>query len=83
MTTRQEACEALETAIRAIAEHGLDEDEVVTDAVIIIGAQHIDKDGDRLGRTLTFPRHGSQPPYITLGLIDAAQALIRNAEREP
>lgn len=80
--TRAEACQALEEAIRAIAEHTLDNDDIVTDAVIILGAQYIDDDGDRLGRVITFPRNGSQPPYITLGLLDAAQNLIRNAERE-
>lgn len=82
MTTRAEACQALENAIRALAAHALDADDIVTDAVIILGAQYIDDDGDRIGRVVTFPRHGSQPTYITLGLIDSAQNLIHNAERE-
>lgn len=39
MTSQTEACQALEQAVHAIAEYALDEDEVVTDAIIILGAQ--------------------------------------------
>lgn len=80
MSTRPEACKALEDAVAAIAEYVLDGDEVVTDAVIILGAQNINEDGDRGGRVLVFPRHGSQPPYITIGLLDAACQLVLNAD---
>jgi hypothetical protein len=70
--------EALEDALRRFAADQLDGDEVVTDAVLIIGAQHIDDAGDRCGRVFAVPYHGSQPYYITLGLIDAARSMIKN-----
>lgn len=83
MSTRTEAVQALEDAVRAIGEYALDEGsgEIVTDAVIILGAQHIDEDGDRTGRVIIFPRHGSQPPYITSGLLADGRDLLRNAVR--
>lgn len=79
MTNRAEACQAIENAIETLARHCLDSDDMVIDAVLILGAQYIDDDGDRLGRVIVFPRHGSQPPYITLGLLDDARHLIHKA----
>ncbi|OCB57697.1 hypothetical protein A5677_16955 [Mycobacterium malmoense] len=69
---------SLEECLRAFAEERLDSDEVITDAVLVIGAQHFDDDGDRCGRVFALPYHGSQPYYITLGLMDAARHLIEN-----
>jgi hypothetical protein len=78
-TMRADACAAVENAIATLAEYLCDSDDMVTDAVIVLGAQAIDEDGDRIGRVVVFPRHGSQPPYITLGLLDEAARLIRQA----
>jgi hypothetical protein len=70
--------EAFEDTLRHFAVDRLDNDEVITDAVLIIGVQHFDDDGDRCGRVFALPYHGSQPYYITLGLIAAAQQMIGN-----
>lgn len=71
-----EARQAIEDAIAAVVKLMADSDEIATDAVLILGVQRIDDDGDRDGRVISFPRHGCQPPYITLGLIDSARNLI-------
>lgn len=80
MTGRDDACKAIEDAIRTVGEYAADNDEIITDGVLLLGLQRIDDDGDRGGRVLVFPRHGSQPPYITLGLIQSAQNLVANAQ---
>lgn len=67
-TARDLAIKALEDAILAFSDYALEE-EVVVDALLILGCQAIDDDGDRIGRIMALPRHGSQPPYITLGLL--------------
>lgn len=72
------AAAALENAIRAVAELMFDDNEVIVDAVLILGAQRIDDDGDRIGRVGNFPRHGSQPTYITAGLLNQAMDLVNN-----
>lgn len=74
--TRAEAIQALDDAINAVGHYCLDSDDVVTDAVLVLGAQCIDDDGD----LITFPRGGSQPPYITVGLLVGARQLIEQAE---
>lgn len=71
MTTHGEAVQALEHAIKEVAELMAEDGEVVTDAVLILGVQSIGNDGSRDGRVLGFPRNGSQPPYITTGLVDS------------
>lgn len=70
--------EAFEDTLRHFAVDRLDSDEVITDAVLIIGVQHFDDDGDRCGRVFALPYHGSQPYYITLGLITSARRMIEN-----
>lgn len=78
-TKRADACAAVESAITTLIQYCCDADDIVTDAVLVLGAQYIDDDGDGLGRVIVFPRYGSQPPYITLGLLGEAGRLIRRA----
>lgn len=82
MTDHAAACAALEEAITALAGYCCDPDDMVTDAVLVLGAQYIDDDGDRLGRVIVFPRHGSQPPYISVGLLESARHLIEQPQDE-
>ncbi len=70
--------QAFEDTLRHFAADRLDTDEVITDAVLIIGAQYIDDEGDRCGRVFALPYHGSQPYYITLGLIASARGMIES-----
>lgn len=78
--TRAAVCQAIEDAISALAAYCCEDDDVITDAVLIVGAQTIDEDGDRLGRVIVFPRHGAQPPYISIGLVESARRMIDKAE---
>lgn len=82
---RAKARQALEDAIEAylgmIQEECEDCDDIVpVDAVLIVGSQWIDSDGDRGGGISVLPRHGSQPYYSTLGLIEAAKAKILDTQ---
>jgi len=45
---------------------------VPTDYVLVIGAMYIGDCGHRNGVTGTFPKDGSQPAYITKGLLHEA-----------
>jgi hypothetical protein len=73
---REAALTALEAAIARCAELHTSEGEIVTDAVLVFGVQEIDDNGDRNGHVSVFPRHGSQPPYITVGLLTEGLRLI-------
>lgn len=52
-------------------------DGVAVDAVLIVGIQHVDTDGDRLGHVEVYPRSGAQPSYITRGIIDEGLSLLK------
>lgn len=62
----------------AIDEHGADvvDEDVPTDAVLLIGSQNYYDDGDRVGCVTLCPRSGSQPAYITAGLLQMALARV-------
>jgi hypothetical protein len=48
-----------------------------TDYVLIVGSMFIDNDdGGRLGCVSVFPKEGSQPAYITTGLVESARQSI-------
>ena len=51
----------------------------VTDTVLVVGMQCFDDDGERVGHVIVFPRGGSQPSYITTGLLHTAVNLIKGA----
>lgn len=64
-----------------IANHEEDDDGmpmVPVDYVLVIGCQWITGDGDRRGGVGCYPKDGSQPPYITAGLLADAQAMRYN-----
>jgi hypothetical protein len=83
MSTEQEqdAWAALDAAIEACHAITQDDRDVAVDAVLVIGCQTIDNDGDRIGNVEVFPRRGSQPSYVTRGLLEEATTLIhRNTD---
>ena len=71
-----EALEALESAIEKLTALDAEQGEIAVDAVLIIGRQFIDEDGDRNGCVQIIPRHGWQPGYITAGLLATANAQV-------
>lgn len=73
---RKDAYEALEAAIAKLSALRHDDGELVCDAVLLLGVQYIDEDGDRAGYVDILPRHGWQPPYITAGLLEMARARV-------
>jgi hypothetical protein len=86
--SRSEAYAALDAAAQTLvaaaqAREEVDADcdypETVTDLVLVVGTQWIDNDGDRGGRMFAFPRNGSQPYFISEGLLHAALASVRRA----
>lgn len=78
---RAEAYAALEVALQRFSEYATDNDEVITDAVLLVAAQHVDDDGDRCGRVFVFPRHGYQPIYITKGMLIDTLDMMRNTQQ--
>lgn len=62
-----DAAEALVSLVRVEDDEG----ETITDTVLIVGTQWYDGDGDRCGRIMMFPRNGSQPYYITAGMLQS------------
>lgn len=80
---RAEAFEALEAAIAKVTELYNDDDPdpdtskvVAVDAVLLIGMQYYDEDGDRTGYVNIVPRNGWQPGYITAGLLRMATTRV-------
>ena len=57
-----------------------DHPSTVTDWVVVVGQQFYDDDGDRVGAVGLFPREGSQPSYITEGLLSSALNNQQNRE---
>lgn len=58
--------------LAALHQHPEDDSSVPVDAVLLIGSQWFDEDGDRTGSVIICPRGGWQPGYITSGLIHQA-----------
>ncbi|WP_156748609.1 hypothetical protein [Mycobacterium sp. 1465703.0] len=80
MTTTPKSFQALDSVIQALM-HECHPDQLAAgaipvDAVLVVGTQRIDDDGDRVGGVFVFPRNGSQPYYQTTGLLDAARDLL-------
>lgn len=50
--------------------------EVATDAVLLIGSQYFNDEGDRSGCVTICPRGGWQPGYITAGLLAMATPIV-------
>jgi hypothetical protein len=86
MSASPEAYKALDEAIHQLLASAEKPDgdeawpETATDAVLVVGTQWFDSDGDRGGRIFMFPRHGSQPPYITEGMLHTALKYLNNEE---
>ncbi|QBP30280.1 hypothetical protein KDW77_gp66 [Mycobacterium phage Pinnie] len=53
------------------------------DACLVVGVQHVEDDGDRIGYVEVFPREGSAPSYITRGLLADGLRLLDEAEAPP
>lgn len=71
--------EAIEAFMAVMREENDDWNNVMAvDATLLVGVQWIDDEGDRCGDIGVTPRHGSQPYYTTLGLLDGARAKILN-----
>jgi len=80
---RAAAYQKLDEVVReltAITEDESDDDGqlryTATDYVLIVGAQTIDNDGDRVGYVTLYPQGGSQPSYITTGLVAQAEGFL-------
>lgn len=75
---RKAAYALLDQAIEALTDLCRDEDvtEMPVDAVLLIGLQWIDSDGDRGGAVQICPRGGWQPGYLTAGLLTQAMTIV-------
>lgn len=79
---RAAAYQRLDEVVReltAITEDESDDGQpryTATGYVLIVGAQTIDNDGDRVGYVTVYPQGGSQPSYITTGLVAQAQGFL-------
>ncbi|MGH3953674.1 MAG: DUF7213 family protein [Mycobacterium sp.] len=86
---RAAAYQRLDEVVRELA--AITEDEsnedgqpryTATDYVLIVGAQTIDNDGDRVGYITLYPQSGSQPSYITTGLVAQAEGFLAASPAE-
>ncbi|SIC88120.1 DUF7213 family protein [Mycobacteroides abscessus] len=74
---RRAAYEKLDEAVNALVDVMNNESEdcdddtllIPTDYVLLVGLQGVDDDGDRVDGVNFFPKGGSQPGYITRGLV--------------
>lgn len=86
MSASKDAYSALNTAIDQLVasddELAQELPETVTDAVLLLGVQFFTDGGDRCGRVLLYPRNGSQPYYITEGLLHAGLSVITGTTGE-
>jgi hypothetical protein len=80
---RAAAFAALEDAITKIAALPCDCHAIPVDAVLLIGMQYIDDDGDRSGYVNIVARNGWQPAYITAGLLEMAKVSVLDMARPP
>ena len=73
--------EAVMTLHRLSEARHPDPPAVPTAYVLVVGAMWVDSDGDQGGGVGLFPKDGSQPAYITTGLLHTAAASIDKASR--
>lgn len=62
----------LQELVRVENADGDDVPETVVDWVLVAGFQFFEENGDRVGGVSIFPRGGSQPAYLTVGLLHEA-----------
>ncbi|MFI7168507.1 DUF7213 family protein [Rhodococcoides fascians] len=62
----------LNALVRADVTEDDDSPEALVDWVIVTGSQFFDADGERCGAVSVLPREGSQPSYVTVGLLSEA-----------
>jgi hypothetical protein len=54
-----------------------------TDYVLVVGSMYLDSDSGRCGVVTYFPKDGTQPSYITIGLLTStAQAIAAQQIRD-
>ncbi|KAB7752773.1 DUF7213 family protein [Mycolicibacterium mucogenicum] len=74
------AYQALDAAVmelhRLVEARNPEPPAVATDYVLVVGAMYIDSSGDRNGVVEVFPKDGSQPAYVTTGLLDSALRMV-------
>lgn len=79
------AYKALEDAIEALslnADPDGEDGDLAVDAVLLVGYQKYDDEGNRRSTTAIYPRNGSQPSYITMGLLHMALLRIVESRQE-
>lgn len=73
----RQLADAVEALHRLAEQANPEPPAVATDWVLLVGAMYIDDEsGQRGGVVEVYPRDGSQPAYITTGLVIAAAQLV-------